>query len=557
MGEGDVLHETSVMAVELADIPRQCPRYRLGVVSWGVAWKELAMTEKVLLVDDDPNILSGFKRYYRKRFDLLTAASAEEALAHPFAEDPVAVIVSDMNMPGMDGLQLLRKINDISPDTVRIMITGNTDQETALNAINEGSIFRFFSKPCSNDVLGEGIEAGIAEHKRIVTDREFLEQTYAGGVKALIDLLVMADPDGFQCAQKIGHWATDVATVLKLKKSWQLNMATMLLPLGNITIPPKIRAKISMGMELSIAEQNTADKSLESARDLIANIPRLKPVSEAVYFQNKGFDGSGAPADGPRKSDIPQEGRILKILIDLEAQTSGDYPNPQAFKSLYEHKSRYDPDLLEDIRQCLETDEPIDEDEEDDGLDQDQPDPEPSAEAEYTEIDPSEENHPENGIQSTDAANEEVPFLPSSRKLPSKPQVDKRKKNNLPAWLLWAAGCAIAVCIVVIVSVAINQSDEAPDYSSLVEQFRLASEGAAPMTNVYGGIIGKGKDEGRITVTADRIPQKACVNAGWVLAQEGGLTINGLKLLRITAAILVETCARQGANATITWSPGN
>jgi len=74
---------------------------------------------------------------------------------------------------------------------------------------------------------------------------------------------------------------------------------------------------------------------------------------------------------------------------------------------------------------------------------------------------------------------------------------------------------------------------------------------------VYGGIIGKGKDEGRITVTADRIPQKACVNAGWIHAQEGGLTINGLKLPRITAAILVETCARQGANATITWSPRN
>lgn len=68
--------------------------------------------------------------------------------------------------------------------------------------------------------------------------------------------------------------------------------------------------------------------ALESARNLIANIPRLKPISEIVYLHNKGCDGSGPPTGAPAVSDIPLEAKILKILVDLKAQTSGDHPAP-------------------------------------------------------------------------------------------------------------------------------------------------------------------------------------------------------------------------------------
>lgn len=138
------------------------------------------MSEKIFFVDDDENILNAFKRDFRKRFDLLTATSGQEALAHSFSNDPIAVIVSDMRMPGMDGLELLLRIRDISPDTVRIMLTGNSDQETALNAINQGRIFRFYCKPCPSKTLADGIEEALAEHKNILAERELLESAYAG-----------------------------------------------------------------------------------------------------------------------------------------------------------------------------------------------------------------------------------------------------------------------------------------------------------------------------------------------------------------------------------------
>lgn len=150
----------------------------------------MGMSEKVFFIDDDENILKAFQRDFRKRFDLLTATGGQEALKHSFTNDPVAVVVCDMRMPGMDGLELLMRIRDISPDTVRIMLTGNSDQQTALNAINQGRIFRFYCKPCPTQTLAEGIEEGIEEYKQIVAEREILEQAFAPGGGGLTGMVI-------------------------------------------------------------------------------------------------------------------------------------------------------------------------------------------------------------------------------------------------------------------------------------------------------------------------------------------------------------------------------
>lgn len=322
------------------------------------------MNEKVLLVDDDANLLNALKRHYRKRFDLSIAQGSGAALDFFSNETIVAVAVVDMRMPGMDGLQLLQKIREISPDTVRIMLTGNADQQTAVDAINQGNIFRFFSKPCDPEILAVGIEAGIAQYKLITAEHELLEQTLAGSVKVLIDALAMVDPVSFGRSEKIREWASVVSRHLKLKQPWLLSMAAMLSQLGNITIPPEIMGKMSEGAALSDAEQEIIAGAPGSARDLIADIPRLKPVSDVVYLQHRGFDGSGLPKDGPRGSDIPLEARILRILVDLEAQTHGTYPPSEAFMSLFEREEKYDTKLLSEIRRCLETEKSRDENQE-------------------------------------------------------------------------------------------------------------------------------------------------------------------------------------------------
>jgi diguanylate cyclase (GGDEF)-like protein len=116
------------------------------------------MPEKILIVDDEINILQAIKRQLRGKFDIDLAQGGEEALALINDNGPnYAVVVSDMNMPGINGLELLEYFKIQSPNMIRIMLTGNADQETAQKAVNQGEVFRFLTKPCTPEQLIEVI----------------------------------------------------------------------------------------------------------------------------------------------------------------------------------------------------------------------------------------------------------------------------------------------------------------------------------------------------------------------------------------------------------------
>ena len=110
------------------------------------------MKPRILLVDDDPLLLAGLKRQLRRHFRIETAPGGAEALALVQGEEPFMVVVSDYRMPGMNGNQFLAQVREISPDTIRIMLTGFADVGAAVDAINEGQIFRFLNKPCPSEV---------------------------------------------------------------------------------------------------------------------------------------------------------------------------------------------------------------------------------------------------------------------------------------------------------------------------------------------------------------------------------------------------------------------
>ena len=118
----------------------------------------------VLLVDDDANLLRGISRALRNEpFRVWTARSAEEALA-AVKSRPIGVIVSDERMPGASGTELLAWIARECPEVVRIIMTGYTTPETTMRAVNEGRVFRFFSKPLSTDELAKAICDGLDLH---------------------------------------------------------------------------------------------------------------------------------------------------------------------------------------------------------------------------------------------------------------------------------------------------------------------------------------------------------------------------------------------------------
>src|SRR5260370_8477013 len=105
------------------------------------------MPEQILLVDDDRDILDGYRRNLRSEFLIDVAQSGQEALGLFDSKGPFAVVISDMRMPGMDGIELLRRVKSAAPETVRGMLTGNAGTVTAIQATNEGRISRLLIQP--------------------------------------------------------------------------------------------------------------------------------------------------------------------------------------------------------------------------------------------------------------------------------------------------------------------------------------------------------------------------------------------------------------------------
>ena len=132
------------------------------------------MSGKVLFVDDEQNILEGVRRQLRKLVALDTAMSAEEGMKAVLEKGPYAVVISDMRMPHMNGTKFLSQVREASPDTVRMILSGQADIDSTIAAINDAQIFRFLIKPCSGEHLVSAVEAGLQQFARNQTVRALL-----------------------------------------------------------------------------------------------------------------------------------------------------------------------------------------------------------------------------------------------------------------------------------------------------------------------------------------------------------------------------------------------
>jgi response regulator RpfG family c-di-GMP phosphodiesterase len=305
------------------------------------------MTEKVLCVDDDVSALSSYHRQMRKNFNLETATNATDALKTLQTRGPFAVIVSDMRMPGMDGVQFLSRAKAIAPDSVRIMLTGFVEQRTAINAINEGSIFRFLTKPCATETLTQAISAGIAQYRLVTAEKELLGQTLRGSIRLLIDVLALVNPAAFGRTARIRQVVRQLTQALSLEHTWEFDIAAMLALIGCVTIPADVMEKIRRGETLAPEEAQLVAAHPTVGHDLIARIPRLEAVAEMIRYQDCAFDGS-ASAVGVCKqgADIPLGARLLKVTLDHDALKSTGLTSVAAVRHMQQRPQQYDPQLL-------------------------------------------------------------------------------------------------------------------------------------------------------------------------------------------------------------------
>ncbi len=311
------------------------------------------MNEKILFVDDDPNLLASYQRQLHKRFIVETCPDGQHGLEAILNDGPYAAVVSDYRMPGMDGVQFLSEVREKSPDTSRLLLTGYADLQTAIDAVNKGSIFRLLTKPCPPEVLTCALASGIDQYRLVTAERELLEKTLNGTIKVLSDVLSLINPEAFGRSSRISRYVRQMASQMGLKDIWQFETAAMLSQIGLIILPPDTLKKIFQGVKLTAKEENVFQTHPSVASELIGKIPRLDEISETIAFQEKHFDGSGNPPV-PRKGEgIPLGARLLKVALDFDSLESAGNSKARALDVLKKVPSRYDPRVLKALEEVI------------------------------------------------------------------------------------------------------------------------------------------------------------------------------------------------------------
>jgi len=300
------------------------------------------------LVDDEQSILAGFQRQLRKKYHIETATSGHEGLKKIADSGPFAVIVSDMRMPVMDGITFLMEVRQTAPESVRMMLTGNADQQTAIDAINRGAIFRFLTKPCSHEHLTGAIDAGIEQYRLITAEKELLEKTLKGSINMLVDILSLANPIAFSQSVRLRKYAVQIAQKLNLFGVWQYEIAAMLSSVGFINIPTESIEKYLSGASLSDEEKEMVAAIPQTTGMLLANIPRLSIVASMITQRDMAYTKPLDFASREHSEMIRIGAKILKIITDFDILMLQDYGPEVAINIMAKHDNTlYDSTILD------------------------------------------------------------------------------------------------------------------------------------------------------------------------------------------------------------------
>lgn len=302
------------------------------------------MTKRILFVDDEEAVLDSFRHMLRRQFEVYTALGPVQGLKAIQGSERFAVVVSDLKMPSMDGITFLSRVRDLSPDTVRMMLTGFADVEVAMSAVNEGQVFRFLTKPCPQETLTKALLAGLEQHRLLMAERELLRGTLRGSIQVLTEALSLANPEAYGRAHRIKSIVRRLAQAAGIPVTWELDLAAMLSHIGCMSLPRTVLEKIAGGQDLTPEERALYDSHPAVGAALLEHIPRLAPVAEIIALQHERHDDCACPG-----KHLPA--RLLKLATDYDMLESRGMPPADILKSMEADLSGYDPVLFQALAQ--------------------------------------------------------------------------------------------------------------------------------------------------------------------------------------------------------------
>jgi len=352
----------------------------------------LDTSPSVLVVDDEVYILRSIKRLFMDAdFDVITANSGREALRILEKNQNIVLIISDMCMPGMNGVELLEMVKDIVPDAARVLLTGQSDITIAVSAINRGGIHRYITKPWSEKELYSIIRKAfkryrlLQENKKLITyvtkqneqlrewnlslarnvrertgrisrEYEHLKENYNSLLLAFPQLASLYDKVQEEHSKSVANISVKIAenNSLPVEDIEDIRIASLLHDTGKIALPSYLLEKKTEQMD---SEEMEAYK-LHPLRgeEIFAMVDGLEYVSVLIRHHHENFDGTGFP-DGLRGNDIPSGARIIAIADLVERLMREVAFENRAEYVLNEIKNRYftcfDPVLIEGLEEVL------------------------------------------------------------------------------------------------------------------------------------------------------------------------------------------------------------
>lgn len=311
------------------------------------------MKETVLFVDDDRIILEYAVDVFKgKGVTVVTAGSAGEAL-QIVAGREVAVMVTDNHMPEMGGMELLERVGDISPDTVKIMMTAFTDVSTVLSAINRGEVFRFVPKPWEAPVMLKAVRDAIRRYrllKGVQREEEFL-------LYSLGQTIELKDPHTKGHCDRVAAYALQIADMLGMEDAVQreIRYGSWLHDCGKIGIPETI---LNAPRALTEEEYTIVKKHPVWGAEVVRKANLSAIIHDIVLYHHERYDGKGYPT-GIAGEDIPLEARIVAVADVYDALSSDRpyrpaMPTDKARQLIIEQRgTAFDPAIVDLFLDCI------------------------------------------------------------------------------------------------------------------------------------------------------------------------------------------------------------
>ena len=285
-----------------------------------------AFAEKhtILIVDDEDNNLQLLKRSLRRNYNVLVAINGREALEMvDIVGDEISMIISDQRMPEMQGVDFLQEVSKKYPDIIKILLTGYTDTEVIIEAINKCNLYQYILKPFDPSTLQIIVKQGLKKFEMLTQNTKLskdLNELFFKTIKAISYALDAKDPYTHGHSYRVTLYSMILAKKLNANNSFmeEIETAGLLHDIGKIGIPKNILCKPG---KLTDEEYEIMKNHPKQAEKIIMDVKQLHIISEWLRSHHERWDGKGYP-EGLKGEEIPLSARIIAIADTYDAMTT-------------------------------------------------------------------------------------------------------------------------------------------------------------------------------------------------------------------------------------------